>query len=370
MPPKQTSPSNNADAQLRHSAEELFEHELAALEAEDERVRPANWRLSPQAVVTYLLGGTTKKGVEITPKYIGNRRLIETAVATLATDRALLLLGVPGTAKSWVSEHLAAAITGSSQLMVQCTAGTDENQIRYGWNYAQLLAKGPSRAALVPTPLMRAMEDGKIVRFEELTRMGSDVQDTLITVLSEKTLPIPELNDAVNAKRGFNLIGTANNRDKGVNELSSALKRRFNVVVLPLPTSMEEETAIVVKRVGEIGTGLDLPPVEPATREIERVVTIFRELREGQTLNGKLKLKTPTGSLSTAEAIAVTIGAWAEAGHFGSGVIDAQSLAANIAGAVIKDPVQDRVVMQEYLETVVRERGDWGDLYAAIREVM
>jgi len=370
MPPRQALPPSPAESQLRHSAEQLFEHELKAIEQEDERTRPANWRLSPQAVVTYLLGGTTRKGVEITPKYIGNRRLIETAVATLATDRALLLLGVPGTAKSWVSEHLAAAITGSSQLMIQCTAGTDENQIRYGWNYAQLLAKGPSRAALVPTPLMRAMEDGRIVRFEELTRMGSDVQDTLITVLSEKTLPIPELNDAVNARRGFNLIATANNRDKGVNELSSALKRRFNVVVLPLPGTMEEETAIVVKRVGEIGTGLDLPPVEPATREIERVVTIFRELREGQTLNGKLKLKTPTGSLSTAEAIAVTIGAWAEAGHFGSGVIDAQSLAANITGAVIKDPVQDRVVMQEYLETVVRERADWGDLYAAIREVM
>ena len=364
MPPK------SAETQLRQAAEDIFATELNALEKEDKRIRPANWRLSPQAVVTYLLGGTTAKGTPITPKYIGNRRLVETAVATLATDRALLLLGVPGTAKSWVSEHLAAAISGSSQLMVQCTAGTDENQIRYGWNYAQLLAKGPSRAALVPTPLMRAMEDGRIVRFEELTRMGSDVQDTLITVLSEKTLPIPELNDAVQAQRGFNIIATANNRDKGVNELSSALKRRFNVVVLPLPTSLDEETAIVVKRVGEIGTGLDLPPVEPANREIERMVTIFRELRDGQTLNGKLKLKSPTGSLSTAEAIAVTIGAWAEAGHFGSGVIDAQSLAANITGAVIKDPVQDRVVMQEYLETMVRERQGWGDLYAAIHEVM
>src|SRR5262249_29767237 len=156
--------------------------------------RPANWKLSPHAVVTYLMGGKAAGGVTIAPKYIGNRRLIETAVATLATDRALLLLGVPGTAKSWVSEHLAAAISGSSRRLIQCTAGTDENQIRYGWNYALLLAKGPSREALVPTPLMRAMEEGTLVRLEELTRMGSDVQDTLITVLSEKTLPIPELN--------------------------------------------------------------------------------------------------------------------------------------------------------------------------------
>lgn len=107
-------------------------------------------------------------------------------MATLATDRALLLLGVPGTAKSWVSEHLAAAITGDSTMVIQCTAGTDENQVRYGWNYAQLLAHGPSREALVPTPMMRAMEAGKLCRLEELTRMGSDVQDTLITVLSER----------------------------------------------------------------------------------------------------------------------------------------------------------------------------------------
>jgi MoxR-like ATPase len=356
--------------QLRGAVEDIYGAELSALEGNDDRSRPANWRLSPQAVVTYLMGGKTRSGHEISAKYIGNRRLIETAVATLATDRALLLLGVPGTAKSWVSEHLAAAISGSSQMLVQCTAGIDETQIRYGWNYALLLAKGPSRAALVPTPLMRAMEQGRIVRFEELTRMSSDVQDTLITVLSEKTLPIPEISDAVNAVRGFNLIATANNRDKGVNELSAALKRRFNVVVLPLPASLEEEQAIVVKRVSEIGTNLELPKIAPAQREIERIVTMFRELRGGQTLNGKLRLKSPSGSLSTAEAIAVTIGAWAEAGHFGSGAIDAQSMAANLVGAVVKDPVQDRVVMQEYLETVVRERKEWGDLYAAIREVM
>jgi AAA domain (dynein-related subfamily) len=167
-----------AGEQLRGAAEDIYADALVALAAEDDRARPANWRLSPQAVIGYLMGGATRLGVPISPKYIGNRRLIETAVATLATDRALLLLGVPGTAKSWVSEHLATAISGSSQMLVQCTAGTDENQIRYGWNYALLLAKGPSHAALVPTPLMRAMEQGRIVRFEELTRMGSDVRDT------------------------------------------------------------------------------------------------------------------------------------------------------------------------------------------------
>ncbi|MBW8733650.1 MAG: AAA family ATPase [Asticcacaulis sp.] len=359
-----------SDTSLRRSAEVLFADELDALSRGDGLPRPENWKLSPQAVVTYLLGGKAHDGTSISAKYVGNRRLIETAVATLATDRALLLLGLPGTAKSWVSEHLAAAISGSSQRLIQCTAGTDENQLRYGWNYALLLAKGPSSEALVKTPLVRAMEEGTLLRLEELTRMGSDVQDTLITVLSEKTLPVPELDTAIDAKRGFNVIATANNRDKGVNDLSSALKRRFNVVVLPSPATLAEETSIVVKRVAEIGTSLSLPPIQPADKELARVVTIFRELRDGKTLNGKTKLKTSTGSLSTAEAISVGVGAWAEAAHFGDGRIDAGSLAANIVGAVVKDPVQDSVALSEYLETVVRSRDGWHDLYGAIREVM
>src|SRR5881227_2631606 len=182
---------------LRQHAEHLYAQELEESGKQDSDKRPKNWKLSPQAVVTYLIGGKLKNGFEITPKYIGNRRLMEIAVATLTTDRALLLYGLPGTAKSWVSEHLAAAISGDSTMIVQGTAGTSEESIRYGWNYARLLAEGPSEKALVETPVVRAMKDGKIVRIEELTRIGADVQDTLITILSEKALPIPELNDEV-----------------------------------------------------------------------------------------------------------------------------------------------------------------------------
>ncbi|MCG7530745.1 MAG: ATP-binding protein [Psychrobium sp.] len=355
---------------LRQPAEVIYQAELDALKAQDIGEKPENWALSPQAVVTYILGGTTKDGVEISPKYIGNRRLIETAVATLATDRALLLLGVPGTAKSWVSEHLAAGICGNSTQVIQCTAGTDENQIRYGWNYAQLLANGPSRDALVPTPLYRAMEAGTLCRLEELTRMGSDVQDTLITVLSEKMLPIPELNDAVYAKKGFNIIATANNRDKGVNELSAALKRRFNVVVLPLPDDMEQEIAIIAKRVEEMSESLALPMPKDAQQEIEKVVTIFRELRGGETLDGKVTLKTPTGNLSTAEAIAVMVGGLSQANWFGDGALDAQDLSSNIVGAIVKDPVQDKAVLEEYLETVLKKRPGYADYYKIMNEVL
>src|SRR3954452_25432407 len=128
----------------RQHAEDQFAEELVALGRADRRPRPPGWRLSPWAVATYVLGGTLDDGTVVTPKYIGERRLVEIAVATLATDRALRLLGVPGTAKTWLSEHLAAAISGDSPLIVQGTAGTPEEAIRYGWNYARLLAEGPS----------------------------------------------------------------------------------------------------------------------------------------------------------------------------------------------------------------------------------
>ena len=353
---------------LRQHAEHQFAEELDQLKKVDDRQRPENWQLSPWAVVTYLIGGTLDNGYTVSPKYIGSRRLMEIAVATLATDRALLLFGVPGTAKSWVSEHLAAAISGDSTMLVQGTAGTSEEQIRYGWNYAQLLAHGPSENALVPSPLMNAMKLGKIARIEELTRIPADVQDSLITVLSEKTLPVPELSSEVQAVRGFSVIATANNRDKGVNELSSALKRRFNTVILPVPASEEEEVAIVIKRVGELGRALALPAEPPALKEVARIVRIFRELRNGVTEDGKSKLKSPSATLSTAEAISVINNGMALAGHFGDGVLRPADMAAGMIGAVIKDPVQDQVVWNEYLEAVVKERSDWKDLYRAFRE--
>ncbi|WP_113702818.1 ATP-binding protein [Nonomuraea lactucae] len=350
---------------LRPHAEDQYAEELAMLAKDDDRPRPPGWRLSPWAVTAYVLG----EGEGITPKYVGARRIVEVAVATLATDRALLLLGVPGTAKTWLSEHLAAAISGDSTLLVQGTAGTAEEAVRYGWNYARLLAEGPSLEALTPSPVMRAMAEGRVTRVEELTRMPSDVQDALITVLSEKTLPIPELGREVQAQRGFNLIATANDRDKGVNELSSALRRRFNTVVLPMPATTEEEVDIVARRVAQLGRSLELPETGTGLEEIRRVVTVFRELRAGVTEDGRTKVKSPSGTLSAAEAISVLTSGIALAAHFGDGVLRPADVAAGIVGAVVQEPVSDRVVWREYLETVVRERSGWRDFYRACREV-
>jgi MoxR-like ATPase len=335
---------------LRPHAEHTYAHELAALAASDDRPRPPQWRLSPWAVVTYLMGGTLDDGTVIVPKYIGPRRLMESAVATLATDRALLLLGLPGTAKTWVSEHLAAAISGDSTLLVQGTAGTAEEAVRYGWNYARLLAEGPSEGALVPSPVFRAMATGRIARVEELTRLPSDVQDGLITILSEKTLPIPELGSEVQAVSGFNLIATANDRDRGVNELSSALRRRFNTVLLPTPATAEEEVQIVTQRVAELGAGLGLPTEAVRASEVAQVVEVFRELRHGRSDDGRVTLKKPSGTMSTAEAISVIVQGMSMAVHLGDGVVRFDELLDGIEASVVRDPVHDAVVWREYLD--------------------
>ena len=350
---------------LREHAEDEYKAELKAIAKQDKGQKPENWKLSPTAVVQYILGGKLEDVTEIETKYYGDRRLIEVAVATLVTDRALLLIGIPGTAKTWLSEHLTAAISGDSTLLIQGTAGLAEDSLRYGWNYAQLIAEGPSEKALVESPIINGMRNGKLVRIEELTRIPSDVQDTLLTVLSEKLLPIPELNKEVQAIHGFNVIATANDRDKGVNELSSALRRRFNTLVMPLPKSFEEEVKIVKTRIEKTSKKLKLPKNNVPTEEIKRLITIFRELREGATADGKIKLKSPGSTLSTAEAISVLNNGVALATHFGNGKVSANDIAASLNGAIIKDPSQDKVVWKEYLETVVKRRKEWKDLYEA-----
>jgi MoxR-like ATPase len=366
--PKVAKPSPNGAA-LRLPPEQEYAAELAALRSHDTGERPEGWLLSPRAVQTYVLGGTAGD-VEIRPKYLGNPRLVEIAIATLTTDRALLLVGEPGTAKSWLSEHLAAAICGDSLQVIQGTAGTTEEQVRYSWNYASLLAEGPTPKALVPSPVFRAMEAGKLVRFEEISRVPSEIQDALITILSEKMMAVPELGHHVVARRGFNVIATANTRDRGINEMSAALTRRFNKVVLPVPADIDTEVRIVRKRVEEIGTGLRLPAPPPAEEAVRRIVQIFQELRRGQTADGKQKLKPPSGVLSTAEAISLCGNSMALAGHFGDGTVGDRDLAAALHGIVVKEEDRDTPVWVEYLENVMKKRDDWRGLYTACKELV
>jgi len=360
--------ANDKPTEIRQPAEVRHAAELAALEKSDKGARPPGWRLSPQAVETYVMGSDAPVGgVPITQKYVGDRGTIQVAIATLASDRALLLVGEPGTAKSWLSEHLSAAICGTSAYVVQGTAGTSEEQVKYGWNYALLLAEGPSPRALVPSPLYRAMSEGRFARLEEVTRMASEIQDALISILSEKAIAVPELGDNVAARRGFNVIATANSRDRGVNEMSSALKRRFNFVTVPVVDDLEQEIRIVTKREAELRVDYEVG-IEPPAELARMLVTVFQELRSGSTKDGKTKLRAPSAALSTAEAISVLFNAGILAQGFSGGKLTGEHVARSLVGAVAKESADDRKALLEYVETVAKERGGaWKGFHAAAK---
>jgi hypothetical protein len=139
--------------------------------------------------------------------------------------------------------------------------------------------------------------------------------------------------------------------------------------VLPTPNTLETEMDIVRKRVGELAANLELKAELPADDAVEKVVTVFRELRLGQTLDGKNKVKTPSGVLSTAEAISVLANSMALAGNFGSGEVTAHDVAAGLQGSIVKDEEKDRVVWQDYLTNVMKKRGvEWRSLFTACSE--
>jgi MoxR-like ATPase len=367
---------SNADV-VRQPAEIRCAAELAALRAVDQGLRPQGWLLSPKAVETFVLGSRdplpddSGGTIQITPKFVGDRRLVQVAIATLASDRALMLAGEPGTAKSWLSEHLSAAISGTSLLVVQGTAGTTEEQVKYSWNYALLIAEGPSRRALVESPVLRGMQQGQVVRLEELTRCAAEVQDALISVLSEKQVAIPELDEVVQARRGFSIIATANTRDRGVNDMSSALKLRFNFVMIPVVADLDQEAAIVERRSSELLKDLGVTAQVPRDL-VKLLATVFSELRRGQTIDGKAKVKSPSTVLSTAELISVVADGALIGSFFGQGQPTVQDCFSALVGTVAKESQSDLAVLQEYLETVAKGRSErsWRDLYQAGRDLL
>jgi MoxR-like ATPase len=372
-------PSTNGDV-LREPAEVRYADQLEALRQNDAETPPPNWRLSPRSVLAYVTGGKALKAkidgkaveVPITRKFFGDDGVVERAIVTLASERALLLIGEPGTGKSWLSEHLAAAICGNSTLTIQGTAGTTEEHIKYSWNIARVIAEGPRPDNLIPSPTMVAMRAGALLRFEELTRCVPDVQDALVSILSDKAIAVPELPDhnMVWARPGFNVIATANTRDQGVNELSAALKRRFNYVYIPIVGDQKTEVRIVQQRSAELLERYNLP-AKLSPPVIELLATVFREIRSGKTTDG-VSLKKPGTTLSTAEAIGVALDAALHARFFGAGEVGPADIARNMVGAVVKEDQEDREALKEYATLVAKKRGAkekaWKEFHDALVE--
>ena len=341
----------------------------------DEGKRPLNWKLSPRAVRTFILGSQKPlllDGEEITvrKKYLGNDALVERCIITLAGNRGLMLVGEPGTAKTMLSELLSAAISGTSTNTIQGTAGTTEDMIKYSWNYALLLAKGPVREALVPSPLYVGMEQGILTRFEEITRTPAEIQDSLISVLSDKVLNVPELGEEglLFARAGFNVIGTANTRDKGVNEMSSALKRRFNFETVMPVRDVALEKQIIINEVEELAkeSQIDMPVDEDVA---ELLASTYHELREGVSSMGH-RIDRPSAVMSTAEAVSVYYQTMMTAYYYGDSRMDLGCLVQNLVGAVQKENREDMEKLRSYFQTVVRDkRGKegvlWNEYYEA-----
>jgi MoxR-like ATPase len=352
--------------------------ELAFLAGYDTGPRPPGWRLTPSAVVAFVMGSAGAKlrlagpvppgglpgSLEITPKFVGERALVERSVVTLAGERGLLLVGEPGTAKSMLSELLAAAISGHSGRTVQGTAGTTEDQLRYGWNYALLLAKGPSAEALVPSPVLTAMRLGAITRVEEVTRCLPEVQDALVSILSDRRMSVPELagldDDAGTAfaREGFNVIATANLRDRGVSEMSAALKRRFNFEVVPPIGDLDAEIELVRRQAAEALARRDRTlDVDDAV--IEALVTAFRDLRSGRAVEG-WAVERPTAVMSTAEAVGVATSLGLQAAYLDPAGDPASLLPGYLLGTVRKDDPADQGKLLGYWDTAVKRRAEGG----------
>lgn len=357
----------------RPAMEVLYQDELARLAALEQTqasaARPQGWTLTPSSVLTFILGD---KALGISPKFVGSRRFLERCIVTLATNRGLMLIGEPGTAKSYLSELLAAAISGDSTLTIQGSAGTSEDQIRYSWNYALLLAEGPSERSLVPAPLYRGMQAGKLVRFEEITRCPLEIQDLLLSILSDRVMMIAEMPEAeqrsLYAKVGFNVIATANTRDRGVNEMSAALKRRFNFETVQPIADIRQEMALVQQQSDRLLQQAGIP-LTLSLDLTEVLVTTFRELRSGQTLEGQT-LEPLSTVMSTAEAVSVGYAAGLHSYYYptqAEPTITADRILQSLWGAALKESEADLKRLRHYFHQVVKGRSGehWKAFYQA-----
>ena len=349
---KENKMPNNNNQHQKPLMEELYKEELEILKSRDKNLKPKNWKLSPQAVRDFILGKKFEDGTIIKKKFYGDDALVERAIITLAGNRGLMLVGEPGTAKTMLSELLSAAISGNSTITIQGTAGTNEDNIKYSWNYALLFAKGPVDEALIPSPIYTGMSNGFITRFEEITRCPIEIQDSLISILSDKIMNIPEQNRVLFANAGFNIIATANTRDKGINEMSSALKRRFNFETVESIKDIKLESEIITNQceslfeLANIDMNIDYDVVNV-------LATTFNELRNGIS-EDNAKLQELNSIMSTAEAVSVYYQSALHSYYYADGHINMSTVVENLIVRVVKENKDDVSKLQHYFNNAVK----------------
>jgi MoxR-like ATPase len=360
---------------LRPPAEIDYAEELDYLESIDQHPRPTNWRLSPKMIRTFVLGSTPadKLPRPVSQKWFGSHVLVESALATLiGGERGILLLGEPGTGKSVLAELLTSAICRQSTLVVAGTAGTNISDLTYSWNIAAVIARGQSRETLIPSPIMTAMVEGKIGRVEEVTRMLGEVQDGLLGVLSERYISVPELNETIMARQGFGIIGTANDKDKGTNELSAALKRRFNAIRVPIVRDAAQEKRIIQARTTKVAQRLQAQIAVPPSM-LDVLVQVFEALRKrnAEATSEDARLDA---TLSTADMIGVVSDAMVFGTHFGDGSVSGLGLGRSLIGTLVRRD-EDAVVIEKFWGDVIARQantagGPWKDLLAGGQEML
>ncbi|MDF1630433.1 MAG: AAA family ATPase [Alcanivoracaceae bacterium] len=339
----------------RLPAEVRFAAELEKLRQHDDSPVPPGWQMSPIAVEKFISGDAA---LGVGRKFVAEEGVVRRIVISLCTNRGCFLVGEPGTAKSWVSELLAAAVSGDSTLLIQGSAVSSVSQLLYDWDRAALARSGPHRQALIPGPLYRGMRDGKLVRFEELSRCPQSLQDAILSVLSERIISIPELGDddgTLYAAPGFNIVGTSNSVDEGVNKMSVALRRRLNFETIRPIRRLQDEIDVVLQELAMLNenSGIHLVP-EPTV--IEVLVTMFHELRSGQSLDGRSTHRLAGAALSTAEAINVAHALSVYAFYYHEGVMRVEDLVHFIIGAALKDKPDDRRRLKYYFENEISQK--------------
>lgn len=227
----------------------------------------------------------------MTSTIVGRRRELELLQAALATGAHVLLEGPPGTGKSTLLRHVAAA-RHSSFVLVEGNAELTPTRLVGSFDPALVLTRGYAPEIFVDGPLVHALREGGLLYLEELNRVPEETVNVLLTVMSEGELNVPRLGCVV-AHEQFRLVAAMNPYDAvGTSRLSPAVYDRTCRIAVGYQDA-EQERQIVAQAVP--GAAADL--VDCAV-EVVRATRGHADLRSGSSVRGAIDLARLGGELA------------------------------------------------------------------------